>query len=122
MLDSGIVTPGFLEDAVASHFVGRQSLDGRMVPVFEFWPTDERHGRHHVVWMDPDKRVILRHDVHNRSGSLKMRFMLLQPIQAAGVWVPTRVEVYNAEGRLAAVTKYKQVKINTGLSEGLFRI
>jgi outer membrane lipoprotein-sorting protein len=48
--------------------------------------------------------------------------MLKQPTQVAGVWVPTRIEVYNGEGRLAAVTQYKQVKVNTGLSESLFRI
>jgi len=122
MLDSGVLTPGFLEDSVASRFVGRQSLDGRTVPVFEFWYTDEPHSRHHFVWIDPEKRVILRHDVHNRSGGVKVRLMLKQPVRVAGVWVPTRIEVYNPEGRLAAVTQYKQVKVNTGLSESLFRI
>ena len=38
------------------------------------------------------------------------------------MWVPTRLELYNAQGRLAAVTRYAQVKVNTGLSESLFRI
>ena len=122
MLESGIVTPGFLADSIASRFVGHQSLDGRRVPVFEFWPTDESHSRHHFLWMDPEKRLVLRHDVENRSGGLKVRYMFKQPTQVAGVWVPTRIEVYNAEGRLAAVTQYKLVKVNTGLSEALFRI
>jgi hypothetical protein len=122
MLDSGVLTPGFLADAVASRFVGHQTLDGRKVPVFEFWYTDESNSRHHFVWMDPAKRIILRHDVHHRSGGLKLRFMLKQPKQVSGVWVPTRVEVYNAEGRLAAVTRYTQIKVNSGLSESLFRI
>jgi hypothetical protein len=122
MLDSGIITPGFLADAVASRFVGQQKLDGRQVPVFEFWYTDEPHSRHHFVWMDPAKRIILRHDVHHRSGGLKMRFVHKQPTQVSGVWVPTRLELYNAQGRLAAVTRYAQVKVNTGLSESLFRI
>lgn len=122
MLDSGILTPGFLADNVAWRDVGRQTLDGKSVPVFEFWYTDEPHSRHHFVWIDPEKRIILRHDVHNRSGGLKVRYMLKQPTLVAGVWVPTRVEVYNAEGRLAAVTRYTNVKVNTGLSESLFRI
>jgi len=122
MLDSGILTPGFLADGVASRFVGMEKLDGQTVPVFEFWYTDERHSRHHQVWIDPEKRFILRHDVYNRSGGLKMRYMLKQPTRVAGVWVPTRVEVYNAGGRLAAVTRYTSVKVNTGLSESLFRI
>jgi hypothetical protein len=122
MLDSGIITPGFLADNVASRFVGYQTLDKRKVPEFEFWYTDEPHSRHHFVWMDPAKRFILRHDVYNRSGGLKMRFVFKQPMKVAGVWVPTRVEVYNAEFRQAAVTRYTNVRVNTGLSESLFRI
>jgi len=122
MLDSGILTPGFLADSVAFRFVGKEKLDGQSVPVFEFWFTDERHSRHHQVWIDPVKRFILRHDVFNRSGGLKMRYMYKQPTLVTGVWVPTRLEVYNASGRLGAVTRYTNVKVNTGLSESLFRI
>jgi hypothetical protein len=122
MLDSGIITPGFLADNVESRFVGQQTLDGRKVPVFEFWYTDEAHSRHHFVWMDPAKKFVLRHDVNNRSGGLKMRFLFKQPSQVAGVWVPRRIEVYNPEGRLAAVTQYTSIRVNTGLSESLFRI
>ena len=80
MLDSGIITPGFLADSVDSRFVGQQTLDGRKVPVFEFWYTDEPHSRHHFVWMDPAKKFVLRHDVNNRSGGLKMRFLFKQPV------------------------------------------
>jgi len=122
MLDSGIITPGFLADKVDSRFVGQQTLDGRKVPVFEFWYTDEPHSRHHFVWMDPAKKFVLRHDVNNRSGGLKMRFQFSQPLQVAGVWVPRRIEVYNPEGRLAAVTQYTSIRVNSGLSESLFRI
>jgi hypothetical protein len=122
MLDSGILTPGFVADAVAFRFVGRQELEGRSVPVFEFWYTDEPHSRHHFVWLDPEKKTILRHDVHHRTGALKMRFMFRQPQKVGGIWVPTRVEVYNAEGRLGAVTQYSNIRVNTGLSDNLFRI
>jgi hypothetical protein len=122
MLDSGIITPGFLADGVASRFLGQQTLDGRKVPAFEFWYTDEPNSRHHFVWMDPAKRFILRHDVHHRSGGLKMRFIFQQPTRVAGIWVPTRVGVYNAENRLGAITRYGSIKVNTGLSESLFRI
>lgn len=122
MLDSGILTPAFLEDHLASRFVGHQKLEGRTVPVFELWYTDEDDSRHHFVWIDPAKKIILRRDVHHRKGGLKMRFLYKEPKQVAGVWVPTRVEVYNHENRLGAVTRYTNVKVNTGLSESLFRI
>jgi hypothetical protein len=126
LFDSGILTPGFLADGVASRFLGKKPVDekqgGLKVPVFELWFTDEPNSRHHFVWIDPAKRVILRRDIHHRRGGVKMRFLLKEPAKVAGIWVPTRVEVYNAEGRLAGVTKYSNIKINTGLDESLFRI
>jgi hypothetical protein len=122
MLDSGVLTPGFLSDSVASRFAGRRKLDGQSVPVFEFWYTADVRSRHHLLWIDPVKRIVLRHDVDDRHGNPWLRYVLKQPIQVAGIWVPTRLEVYNAEGRLAAVTRYIRVKVNTGLSDSLFRI
>jgi hypothetical protein len=121
MLDAGILTPAFLADAVASRFVGRQPLDGRTLPVFEFWYTADVRSRHHTLWIDPEKRVVLRHDVDDRHGHPWVRYLLKEPIQVAGVWVPSQIEVYTADGHLAAVTRYTQVKVNTGLTESLFR-
>jgi hypothetical protein len=122
MLDSGILTPAFLANSVASRFVGRQDLDGRPVPVFEFWYTADKLSRHHLLWIDPEKRIILRHDVDDRHGHPWVRYLWNQPIQVAGIWVPTRLEVYSEDGHLAAVTRYTGVKVNTGLSERLFRL
>jgi hypothetical protein len=122
MLDSGIITPAFLGKAIACRFAGRRELEGRTVPVFEFWYTQEKVSRHHLLWIDPEKRIILRHDVDDRHGHPWVRYMWKQPIQAAGIWVPTRLEVYADDGRLAAVTRYTSVKVNTGLSESLFRL
>jgi hypothetical protein len=120
MLDSGILTPAFLANAVASRFVGQRLLDGRSVPVFEFWYTADVRSRRHLLWIDPEKRFILRHDVDDRHGHPWVRYQLSQPLQVAGLWVPTRLEVYNDAGHLAAVTLYSQVKVNTGLSDSLF--
>jgi hypothetical protein len=122
MLDSGVLTPAFLANSVASRFVGRQELDGHTVPVFEFWYTADKLSRHHLLWIDPEKRIILRHDVDDRHGHPWVRYVWKQPIQVGGIWVPTRLEVYSGDGHLAAVTRYTGVKANTGLSESLFRL
>ena len=68
------------------------------------------------------KTVRFRHDVDDRFGHPWVRYVLKQPIQVVGIWVPTRLEVYSADGHLAAVTRYASVKVNTGLSESLFRL
>ena len=60
--------------------------------------------------------------VDAKAGFLSVRYVLKQPIQVVGIWVPTRLEVYSADGHLAAVTRYASVKVNTGLSESLFRL
>lgn len=122
MLDSGLVTPSFLTKEVATRFVGQRELEGRTVPVFEFWYTTDKISRHHLLWIDPEKRFILRHDVDDRHGHPWVRYMLKQPIRMAGIWVPTRLEVYASDGRLAAVTRYSSVKVNTGLPDSLFRL
>ena len=122
MLDSGIVTPSFLANAVTSRFIGLEELEGRKVPVFEFWYTADKLSRHHQLWIDPEKRLILRHDVDDRHGHPWVSYVLKQPLRLAGIWVPTRLEVYGADGRLAAVTRYSSVKVNTGLPDSLFRI
>jgi hypothetical protein len=122
MLDSGIITPAFLANSIASRFAGRREWEGHTVPVFEFWYTADKLSRHHLLWMDPDKRFVVRHDVDDRFGHPWVRYLWKQPIQVAGIWVPTRLEVYSADGRLAAVTRYTSVKVNTGLSESLFHL
>lgn len=121
MLTFGVLTRAFLENAVASRFAGRRELDGRLVPVFEYWYTADKLSRHHLLWIDPEKKIVLRHDVDDGNGRPWVRYLLKQPIQVAGVWVPTGVEVYTADGRLAAVTRATSVKVNTGLDGSLFR-
>jgi len=122
MLDSGILTAAFLANSVASRSVGQRECDGRTVPVFEFWFTADKLSRHHLLYVDPEKKLILRHDVDDRYGHPWVRYMLKQPIQVAGIWVPTRLEVYSADNHLAAVTRYTSVRVNTGLSDSLFRL
>lgn len=122
MLDSGILTAAFLANSVASRFVGRRELGGRTVPVFEFWFTADYISRHHLLYVDPAKKIILRHDVDDRYGHPWVSYVLKQPIQVGGIWVPTRLEVYSADNRLAAVTHYTSVRVNTGLSDSLFHL
>lgn len=122
MLDSGILTAAFLANSVGSRFVGRRKWEGREVPVFEFWYTADKLSRHHLLYIDPEKKIILRHDVDDRYGHPWVSYELKQPIQVAGIWVPTRLEVYTADNHLAAVTHYTSVKVNTGLNDSLFHL
>jgi outer membrane lipoprotein-sorting protein len=36
------------------------------------------------------------------------------------IWVPTRAEVYNAEGKLAASTEMKDITVNVGVEDKEF--
>ena len=40
--------------------------------------------------------------------------------QIGGIWVPTRVTMYNQDNQEAAVMQYDRIKVNSGLPDRLF--
>ena len=39
-----------------------------------------------------------------------------------GVYIPTRVEVYNAENKLAGVTAYSNIRVNQPINPSVFKV
>jgi outer membrane lipoprotein-sorting protein len=119
-LDIGVITPSLLPQ-LNSQFVRYETRGGKRLAVFDLWFKAEPGGRKHTVWIEPTTRTIVEHQVFHRKGGLKMRYLLQNPARyAGGIWLPTRVELFNAAGQLAAVTRYESVQVNGGLSESLF--
>jgi outer membrane lipoprotein-sorting protein len=120
-LDIGVITPSLLPQ-LNSQFVRYETRGGKKLAVFDLWFKAEPGGRKHTIWIDPATRTIVERQVFHRKGGLKMRYLYQNPVRyAGGVWLPTRVELYNAAGQLAAATRYDNVQVNGGLSESLFQ-
>jgi outer membrane lipoprotein-sorting protein len=120
-LDIGFFTPSLLPQ-LSSQFVRYETRGGKRLAVFDLWFKAEPGGRKHTVWIDPATRTIVERQVFHRRGGLKMRYLYQNPTRyAEGVWLPTRVDLYNAAGQQAAVTRYDDVRVNAGLSDSLFQ-
>ncbi|GIV21129.1 MAG: hypothetical protein KatS3mg023_2880 [Armatimonadota bacterium] len=121
LMDFGILTPSFMK-LVNAKFLRYDHEDGVRYPVFELTWANSDDTSKHIVWMDGKTRTVVKRQWYNQQGKLMAVFYYKNPVEAApGIWVPTRVEVYNAEGKLGGVTTYVDLHVNEGLPDSLFR-
>lgn len=120
-LTLGLVTPSGLQD-FTDRFLRKEKVDGVDVLVYELKYKVQPENSYKVVYYDPKKKVVVRIMNHHGDGRLKFESRFLNPVRVNGIWVPTRTEVYNANGKLGGVTKFENIKVNTGLSDSLFKL
>ena len=104
-------------------FVRQETVNGSPADVFDLTYQGVASGSHYRLWIDPRTDVTLKrawYDLHN---NLKATFFYEEPREVSThVWLPSRIEVKNAEGATAAVTTLSDVKVNQGLPDSLFSI
>ncbi len=121
LMDFGILTPGFMK-LVNAQFLRYDHEGGVRYPVFELTWANSDDTSKHIVWMDGKTRTVVKRQWYNQVGKLMAIFYYKNPVEAApGIWIPTRVEVYNAEGKLGGVTTYVDLYVNEGLPDSLFQ-
>ncbi|MCL6473785.1 MAG: outer membrane lipoprotein-sorting protein [Firmicutes bacterium] len=121
LMDFGILTPSFMK-LVNAKFLRYDQEGGVRYPVFELTWANSDDTSKHIVWMDGKTRTVVKRQWYNQQGKLMATFYYKNPVEAApGIWVPTRVEVYNAEGKLGGVTTYVNLYVNEGLPDSLFQ-
>lgn len=118
LLDFGLVPPELLTDYKAT-FLRKESG----LWCFQLQPKQAGETQKDLVWIDPKTHVTTQRYNYNRDGKLVKWFLYKNPILAApGVYVPTRVELYNSENKLAGATVYEGIRVNQPLSDSLFKI
>jgi hypothetical protein len=121
LMDFGILTPSFMK-LINAKFLRYDQEGGVRYPVFELTWANSDDTSKHIVWMDGKTRTVVKRQWYNQQGKLMATFYYKNPLEAApGIWVPTRVEVYNAEGKLGGVTTYVDLHVNEGLPDSLFQ-
>ncbi|HZT44021.1 MAG TPA: outer membrane lipoprotein-sorting protein [Chthonomonadaceae bacterium] len=104
-------------------FVRLETVDGSPADVFDLTYQGLASGSHYRLWIDPRTDVTLKRAWYDRNNNLKATFYYEQPQEVStNVWLPSRIEVKNAEGAIAAVTTLSDVKVNQGLPDSLFSI
>lgn len=85
--------------------------------------TDLGNKSYEMVWLNPKKAVIERRLSFNGDNQVRkeIRYKNLVEVRP-GIWLPTRIEVLNQEGKLAAVQACEEIKVNQGVDENQFAI
>jgi outer membrane lipoprotein-sorting protein len=121
-LDFGFITPAVARQLDAT-FQREEKEGNTTLYVFKLeWNYGDDDATH-IVWFDPEKRYTARRVWYSRTGKYRARFEYKEPVEAApGIWIPTRVEVYNADQRFGGRTVNSNIKVNQGLDDSLFSV
>ena len=77
---------------------------------------------HEIVWVNPKTSITERRQSFDGSNTFKKEIRYKNAQLFNGVWVPTRVEIYNQFGNLGAVQNVERIQVNSGIKESLFVI
>jgi outer membrane lipoprotein-sorting protein len=118
----GLVTPTALS-FMQGKFAQNETLDGVETQVYDMTYKGTTVSSHYRVWIDPKTHVTLKRAWFDSENKLKATFYYIEPHEVSpGVWLPTRVEVKNADGISAAITTLEDPQINQGLNDNLFDV
>ncbi len=122
LMDVGLVSEYYLTYATA-RFVREGTVEGTPVAVFDFTYKDrDEDTSHHMIYIDPKTKVVRRRDSYTQDGKLQAVYTFKNvTLVAPGIWFPTRVEVQTTDRVLAGVSEYTDIKVNTGMSDSIFR-
>jgi len=121
VLEFGIVTKTLITDLFDAKFVRIDRATEHYVFDLTYQSRFPDKSRQRI-WVDPDKRYVSKREWYNQKGDQKATFFYEEPKQFNGVWFPTKQTVRNTDNKVAGVTEYSGVKVNTGLVNTLFEI
>jgi outer membrane lipoprotein-sorting protein len=118
LLDFGLVPPELLTDYNITFLRHESGL-----LCFQVQPKQVGETQKDLIWIDPKTHITAQRYNYGRDGKLTKWFLYKNPIQVApGIYVPTRVELYNTENKLAGATVYQNIRVNQPVSDSLFKV
>src|SRR5262249_23535201 len=101
-----------------------QAIDGVPCAVFRISYLDQKlDTSHRLVWIDPKTKIVLKREESTQQGKLNATFYYKNPKEVApGIWFPSSIVAYNNENKRAGETLYRDVKVNSGLDDSLFKM
>lgn len=75
-----------------------------------------------VCYVEPKTAKLLKLEKLESDGKLKCRYIYSKHKHVEGIWVPTRIDVYNRDNKLAGATEYSNIKVNAGIPDSVFKI
>lgn len=123
LMDMGLVSEYYLTYTNA-RFLREGTVDGTPVGVFDMTYKDrDEDTSHHIVYIDPKTKVVLKRESYSQDGKLQAVYFFKKVTEIRpGIWFPTLIEAQNVDRIIAGSMAYKNIKVNTGLSDDIFHL
>lgn len=73
-----------------------------------------------ICWIDAKTLSLLRLRRMDEDGKLIASYVYSDHKCVSGIWIPTKIEVFGGDGKLAGITEYSKIKVNAGIPESTF--
>jgi outer membrane lipoprotein-sorting protein len=122
LMDVGLVSDFYLTYTNA-RFLREGTVDGVPCAVFEMTYKDkDEDSSHHIIYIDPKTRVVRKRESYSQDGKLQAIYYFKDVQQVKpGVWMPTEIEAQNTDRKVAGVMAYKNIQVNAGIPDTVFR-
>jgi outer membrane lipoprotein-sorting protein len=123
LMDVGLVSEYYLTYTDAK-FLREAVVDGTPCAVFEMrYKPQYNDTSHHNIYIDPKTKVVRRRESYSQDGKLQAVYFFKDVKEIKpGVWFPTRIEAQNTDRVIAGVTAYKEIKVNVGIADDIFKL
>ena len=119
MMDFVILTNAEAHQFLNAKFVRFDRESGN--PVFDLtFPESLDYPVRHRVWLDKTAKYMVKREWYGLQGQLRATFLYLSPTTVKGITIPTVLRVMNSENKVAAESKYLNVKVNDGIADSVF--
>ncbi len=119
LLDLGIFSRDWLLTDWEAKY---QKAEGNL-RVFKLVQRDSTNGSHEIVWVNPKTSIIEKRISYNGDNVFQKEIHNINVKQIKpGIWIPTRIEIYNREGKMGVAQSIDNIKINEGVDGRLFEI
>ncbi len=118
----GLIAPDLVKFMKAK-LVKEEAIDDQPAAVYDLTYLGAVSGSHYRVWIDAKTHITVKRVWLDRDNKVKATFYYREPREIVpGFWLPSVIEISNADGELAATTSIEDVKLNQGLADDLFAI
>ena len=118
-LDIGLVTDELWNDYIVQEVLIEKTQAGSAYRITFVRPGSTRRN---ACWVEPKTCKLLKIERYTSEGGLSARFIYSKHKDYGAIWVPGQLDVYNGDGKLAGVTEYMDVKVNSGLPDSVFKL
>ncbi|WP_309716694.1 hypothetical protein [Armatimonas sp.] len=119
LMDVGIFAKDWLTTDYQAVF---QRREGALL-VYKLVQRNTNNKSHELVWLNPKTFITEKRLSYNSESELQkeIRYVKARELKP-GIFLPSRVEIYNQFGKLGAVQTVEAARINVGVPESLFTL